>query len=84
MGPEVNTSAAPSPTHSAPVADNGKGPEESGVRVNTLTGLLGSADLLEDHRTLMGTVSKKISSATSVLNEAFRSMLKGFEVSHNF
>ena len=81
MGPEVNTSAAPSPARSAPVAVSGKGPGESGVRPNTLTGLLESAALLEDHRTLMGTVLEKISSATSGLNEAFRSLLKGFEVS---
>ena len=66
------------------MVDNGKGPGESGVWPNTLTGLLELADLLEDHRTLMGTVSEKISSATSGLNEAFRSLLKGFEVSRNF
>ena len=84
MGPEANTSAAPSPARSALVADNEKGPEESGVRPNTLTGLLESAALLEDHRTLMGTVLEKISSATSGLNEASRSLLKGFEVSRNF
>ena len=82
MGPEANTSASSSPARSAPVADNEKGSEESGVRPNMLTGLLESAALLEDHRTQMGTVLEKISSATSVLNEAFRSLLKGFEVSH--
>ena len=81
MGPEANTSVASSPACSAPVADNEKGPGESGVRPNTLTGLLESAALFEDHRTLMGTVLEKISSATSGLNEAFRSLLKVFEVS---
>ena len=84
MGPEANTSAAPSPARSAPMVDNGKGPGESGVRPNTLTGLLESASLLEDHLTLMGTVLEKISSATGSLNGAFRSFLKGFEVSRNF
>ena len=82
MGPEANTSAAPSPARSAPVANNEKGPEESGARPNILTGLLESAALSEDHRTLMGMVLEKISSATSGLNEAFRSLLKGFEVSN--
>ena len=82
MGPEANTLAAPSPVHSAPEADNEKGLEESGVRRNTLTGLLELAALSEDHRTLMGMVLEKISSATSGLNEAFRSLLKGFEVSN--
>ena len=81
MGPEANTSATPSPACSAPLADNEKGPEESGVWPNTLTGLLESAALLEDHCTLMGTVLAKISSATSGLNEAFKRLLKGFEVS---
>ena len=84
MGPEANTSVAPSPARSAPMADNEKGPGESSVRPNTLTGLLESADLFEGHRTLMGTMLEKISSATSGLNEAFRSLLKGFEVSCNF
>ena len=84
MGPEANTSVAPSPARSALVADNEKGPEESGVRQNALTGLLESAALSEDHRTLMGTVLDKISSTTSGLNEAFRGLLKGFEVSRNF
>ena len=81
MGPEANTLVAPSPAHSAPVADNEKGSGESDVRPNTLTGLLESAALSEAHRTLMGMVLEKISSATSGLNEAFRSLLKGFEVS---
>ena len=67
---------------SAPVEDNEKGPGEFGVRPNILTGLLESAALTEDHRTLMGTIVEKISSATSGLNEAFRSLLKGFEVSN--
>ena len=82
MGSEANTSFAPSPARSAPVADKEKGLGESGVQPNTLTGLLESAALLEDHRTLMGTVLEKISSATSGLNGAFRSLLKGFEVSY--
>ena len=81
MGPEAHTSTAPSPVRSTPVADKEKGPGDSGVRPNTLTGHLESAALLEDHHTLMGTVLEKISSATSGLNEAFRSLLKVFEVS---
>ena len=45
-----------------------------------LMGLLEQAALSEDHHALMGTVLEKISSATSGLNEAFMSLLKGFEV----
>ena len=41
---------------------------------------LRSASILEEHRTLMGTVAKKIQSAKSGLNEAFTSLLTGFEV----
>ena len=80
LRPEADTSAAPSPARSAPLEGNEKGPEQSGARPNTLTGLLEQVVLLEGHRTLMGTVLEKISSATSGLNEAFGSLLKGFEV----
>ena len=78
--PEAKTSATPSPACLAPVEGSEKGPRQSGARPNILTGLLEQAALLEDHRTLMGTVLEKISSATSGLNEAFTSMLKGFKV----
>ena len=79
---EANTSAALIPEHSAPTGGNKKGLVQSGDRPDTPTGLLEQAALSEDHRTLMGTVFENISSATSGLNEAFTSLLKGFEV-HN-
>ena len=47
---------------------------------DVLTGLLERAALLEEHRSLISAVLKKISSATSGLNEAFTSLLRGFEV----
>ena len=47
---------------------------------DVLTGLLERATLSEEHRSLMSAVLKKISSATSSLNEAFTSLLRGFEV----
>ena len=77
---EVNASATRSPECSAPTEGNWKGPGQSGARPDTLTGLLEQAALSEDHRTLIGTVFEKISSAKSGLNEAFTSLLKGFEV----
>ena len=80
MGPEADTLAAPSPARSAPVEGDEKGPKLSGARPNMLLGLLEQASLSERHHTLMGTVLEKISSATSGLNEAFGSLLKGFEV----
>lgn len=43
-------------------------------------GLLEQAAISEAHRTLMGMVVEKISSAKSGLNDAFTSLLKGFEV----
>ena len=85
--PEANPSAALSPECSAPTGGNRKGPGQSGAQPDTLTGLLEQAALSEDHRSLMSTVLGKISSATSGLNEAFTSLLKGFEVHneiHNF
>ena len=42
--------------------------------------LLEQAAVSEAHRTLMGTVIERISSAESGLHEAFMSLLKGFEV----
>ena len=80
--PEASTSAALIPERSAPTGGDKKGPTQFGDRPDTLTGLLEQAALSEDHRSLMGTVLEKISSATSGLNEAFTSLLKGFEV-HN-
>ena len=38
------------------------------------------AAILEEHRTLMGTVMERISSTESGLHEAFMSLLTGFEV----
>ena len=74
--------AALSPERSAPTGANNKGPAQSGDGPDMLTGLLEQAVLSEDHRALMGMVLEKISSTTSGLNEAFTSLLKGFEV-HN-
>jgi len=45
-----------------------------------MIGLLERATLSEEHHSLMSLVLKKISSATSGLNEAFMSLLRGFEV----
>ena len=57
-----------------------KGPAQFGDQPDTLTGLLEQAALSEDHGSLMSMVLEKISSATSGLNEAFTSLLRGFEV----
>ena len=59
------------------------GPESSapiGVRPVELQDLLKRASISEDHRTLMGMVIERISSAESGLCEAVRSLLTGFEV----
>ena len=45
-----------------------------------MAGALQSASILDEHRILMGTVSEKIQSAKSGLNEAFSSLLAGFKV----
>ena len=78
--PEAGTSAALSPERSAPTGGDDKGPAQFGVRPDILTGLLERAALSEEHRSLMSMVLKKISSATSGLNEAFTSLHRGFEV----
>ena len=78
--PEANASAALSPDCLAPTRGDGKGPAQFNVRPDVLTGLLERAAIWEEHRSLMSVVLKKISSATSGLNEAFTSLLRGFEV----
>ena len=78
--PAVNSSAAPHPEHLATTGGDGKSPAQFDVRPDVLTDLLERAALLEEHRSLMSAVLKKISSATSGLNEAFTSLFKGFEV----
>ena len=46
----------------------------------TLTDMLRQASVSEEHRALMVTVVEKVLSVKSGLNEAFTSLLKGFEV----
>ena len=80
LNPKANTSAALSPGHLAHTGGDGKGPAQFNVWPDVLTGLLERVALSEEHRSLMSMVLKKISSATSGLNEAFKSLLRGFEV----
>ena len=49
---------------------------------DTLLEALRSASIVEEHRTLMGTVVERIQSAKSGLTEACTSLLTGFEVSN--
>ena len=78
--PEGNPSATRSPENSAPKESNRKSPGLSGAQPDVLMGLLEQAAISEAHRTLMGTVVERISSAESGLHEAFMSLLRGFEV----
>ena len=50
------------------------------MQSDVLRELLERAVISEEHRTLMGTVMERISSAESGLHEAFISLLTGFEV----
>ena len=78
--PEGNPLATRSPEYLAPKESNRKSPGLSGARPDALMGLLEQAAVSEVHRTLMGTVVERISSAKSGLHEAFTSLLRGFEV----
>ena len=80
LRPEGNSSAARSPEYLAPRESNKKSSGLSGAQPDTLMGLLEQAAISEAHCTLMGTVVERISSAKSGLNEAFTSLLRGFEV----
>ena len=77
--PEDDSSAARGPGGSAPRQTN-KSSGPSDIRPDIWTSLLMQASILEEHRTLMGTVIERISSAKDGLNEAFTSLLRGFEV----
>ena len=78
--PEGNPMATRSPQYPALEEGNRKSPAPSGVRSDVLRDLLEQAAISEEHRTLMGTVIERISSAESGLHEAFMSLLTGFEV----
>ena len=77
---EGNPSATRSPEYSAPKESNKKSPGLYGAQPDALMGLLEQAAISEAHRTLMGMVVERISSAKSGLHEAFTSLLRGFEV----
>ena len=51
---------------------------------NCLLEALRGASMDEEHRTLMSTVIRKVSSAKSGLTEACTSLLTGFEVSNKY
>ena len=78
--PEDNPIVTRSPQRPALEEIKQKSPAPSGMRSDALRDLLKRATISEEHRTLMGTVIEKISSAESRLHEAFTSLLTGFEV----
>ena len=76
--PEVSSwRVSPSPD---PEKGRQASPAPSGARSEGLKDLLGGASISEEHRVLMKTVIRRISSAESGLYEAARSLLTGFEV----
>ena len=78
--PEDNPIVTRSPQRPALEESKQKSLTPSGMWSNILRKLLERAAISEEHRTLMGTVMERISSAESGLNEAFMSLLMGFEV----
>ena len=68
--PSLKEGSAPIPTATS---INSEAPDN-------LVEALQSATIVEEHRTLMGTVVEKVRSAKSRLNEAYTSLLRGFEV----
>ena len=78
--PEDSPVDPQSPQCPAPEESIRKSPAPSGVRSDILRELVGRAAISEEHRTLVGTVMERISSAKSGLHEAFMSLLTGFEV----
>ena len=78
--PEDNPIDPRSSQCSAPEGSRQKSPAPSSVRTDVLRELVGRAAISKEHRTLMGKVMERISSAESGLHEAFMSLLTGFEV----
>ena len=78
--PEDNPMATRSPQYPALEESNRKSPASSSMRSDIVRDLLKRGTISEEHRTLMGTVVERISSAESGLHEAFVSLLRGFEV----
>ena len=78
--PEGNPMATRSPQYLALEESNQKSPAPYGMRSDVWRDLLERAVISEEHRTLMGTVIERVSSAESGLHEAFMSLLTGFEV----
>ena len=87
-GPQPNTVPK---THGAPESSEEPVSKEGGAPTpvatstnpeapNTLVEALRRASIMEEHHTLMGVVVEKVQSAKSGLNEAFTSLLTGFEV----
>ena len=77
---EGNLMATRSPQYPALEESNQKSPTPSSMQSDVLRDLLERVTISEEHRTLMGTVIERISSAESGLHEAFMSLLTGFEV----
>ena len=78
--PEGNPMATRSPQYPALGGRNQKSPALSGVHSDVLRDLMEQAAISEEHRTFMGMVIERISSAESGLHKAARSLLTGFEV----
>ena len=76
--PEDNPIVTQSPQRPALEESKQKSPAPSGMRSDVLRELLGRAAISEEHRTLMGTVMERISSAESGL------LLGNIVISKNF
>ena len=82
--PKDNPIVTKSPQCPALEESKQKSPAPSGMRSDVLRELLERAAISEEHRSLMGTMMERISSAKSGLHEAFMSLLTGFEVRDTF
>ena len=78
--PEDNPVVTRSPQHPTLDENKQRSLAPSGMRSDALRDLLKRATISEEHRTLMSTVMKRISSTESGLHDTFMSLLTGFEV----
>ena len=87
FGPQPNviseTHIVPEPNEQPPSKEGAPTPPATFVNAeapDTLVRAIQSATIVEEHRTLMSTVVEEFRSAKSGLNEAYTSLLRGFEV----
>ena len=76
----LETQTVPESDRQPPLREGETATSTNAEALNKLMDALQGASVLEEHRTLMGTVVEEVQSAKSGLDKAFTSLLTAFEV----